>query len=81
MGIREMREESCMRCNWTEKRSRPHILPIRQTGSPQKAALLTRRLMGKLITPALYSSEGSTSPSLRSSLSLFHQAAAVKCYL
>lgn len=63
-----------------ERRSRPQILPIRQTGSPQKAVLLTRRLMGKLIIPALYSSEGSTSPSLLPSLFLFYQAA-VKCYL
>lgn len=46
---------------WNWRRSRPQILPIRQTGSPQKAVLLTRRLMEKLITSALYSSEGSTS--------------------
>lgn len=43
-----------MTWNWTEGGSRPHNLPIRQTGSPQKAVLLTRGLMGKLITPALH---------------------------
>lgn len=40
------------------------ILPSGQTGSPHRAVLLTRGLMGKLITPSLHSSEGRSSPSL-----------------
>lgn len=70
MGIREIKEGATRSGNEEKRRTRPQILPIGQTGSPQK--LLTRGLMGKLITATLYSSESSSSPSLpRSRFSSF----------
>lgn len=62
-GIREMKEG----VRWGEighkGEAMQQILPSGQTGSPHRAALLTRGLMGKLITPCLYSSGGRSSPS------------------